>query len=186
MIITLLVIGLVSNAQITKFKLSEHGSTCCFILKLPNKSKVQIKKMALSWTLSKPLKGMEIGALNSANKNKVSLIQFHIIRNGVLTFGEKPKNLLSEYSLNIDARDQSLYVSYNYIKTNKHADDRIIRISNSNILTGSMLEEDDVRYMFENGVIKPEFANDKKVYESVINEVGLSLAKSFHIVPVTK
>lgn len=185
MFITLLAVGLVGNAQITKFKLSEyglkHGLTNYFIVKLPNKSKAQIQKMALDWTLSKPLKGMDIGALNSVNQSKIGLIQFHIIRNSILTFGEKPQNLLSEYSLNIHAQDQGLFVSYNYIKTNKHADDRCIRISNSIILTGSSLEEDDVRYMFENGIIKPEYANDKKVYESVINEVGLSLAKRFKL-----
>ena len=185
MFITLLAVGLVGNAQITKFKLSEyglkHGLTNYFIIKLPNKSKAQIQKTALDWTLSKPLKGMAIGALNSVNQNKIGLIQFHIIRNSILTFGEKPQNLLSEYSINIHAKDQGLFVSYNYIKTNKHTDDQCLRISNSIILTGSSLEEDDVRYMFENGIIKPEYANDKKVYESVINEVGLSLAKRFKL-----
>jgi len=184
MIFTLLAIGLVSNAQITKFELSKyglkHGLTCNFIMKLPSKTKAQIQQMALNWVISKPLKGMDIGTLNSVNKSKVGLIQFHINRNEILTFGEKPQNVLSQYSINIYTDDQLLKISYNYIRTNK-SDDRIIRISNSIILTGNFLEESDVRDMFENDIIKPEFVNDKKVYESVINEVGLSLAKSFKL-----
>lgn len=165
MIIALLTLGLNSNAQIEKFELSKHGIkhglTCYFHIELPNKSKAQIQKMALNWTLSKPLNGMNIGRLNSQSSG---LIQFHINRNEILTFGDKPHSELLQYSLNIHANDQRLSVSYSYIR---------------HVNKGNLLEEDYVRDMFVNDIIKPEFANDKRVYESAINEVGLSLAKKF-------
>lgn len=171
MIIALFAVGLASSAQIKKFELSEyginHGLTCYFTIKLPNKSKEQIKKIALAWTLSKPLKGMDIGALNSVNQSRIGLLQFHINTSAILTFGGKPQNQQLQYSINIHTGDQSLSVSYNYIK---------------NLNKGTFLEENYVRDMFENDAIKSELANDKKVYESVINEVGLSLAKKFKII----
>ena len=86
----------------------------------------------------------------------------------VLTFGSKPVNTSLNYSLSLIISDGNILIKYNYIKYLNREEDR-------------MLYDRNITEMFKDGKIKPEFENDKKVYESVINEVGESICKIFRI-----
>lgn len=159
------------NSQVKKYELThyglQYGPTGSFKINLQGKTKTQIYKTLLKWTVSKPLLGMDIGTINSS-KPSSGLLQFHINRNKVLTFGSKPINMSLNYSLSVLISDGNVLIKYNYIRYLNREEDR-------------MLYDHKITEMFKNGIIKTEFENDKKVYESVINEVGESICKIFRI-----